>query len=240
MKIYPAIDIKDGKCVRLSQGKFDQVEIFSNEPYEMAKKWESMGASYIHLVDLDGARFGAQTSDSVIKKIIENINIPVQVGGGIRTLTDIENKFKLGVDRVILGTVAINNPNLVELAIEKFGSEKICLGIDAKNGMVAINGWEEVSSVKALDLCKKMEELGVTTVIYTDISKDGMKSGPNIEETRELIENTNLNIITSGGVTTMKDLKNVNEINSSGVIIGKAIYENLLDLREVIKKYERV
>ncbi len=239
MQIYPAIDIKDGKCVRLSQGKFNEVEVFSNEPFEMAKKWQSSGASYIHLVDLDGARFGSSTSDEVIKKVIENINIPVQVGGGIRSISDIENKFRLGVDRVILGTVAINNQALVKEAIEKFGAEKICVGIDAKNGMVAINGWEEVSEVKSIDLCKEMENVGVKTIIYTDIAKDGMKSGPNISETKELIENTNLNVITSGGVTTMEDLNNVFNINSSGVIIGKAIYENLLDLGEVIEKYER-
>lgn len=239
MKIYPAIDIKDGRCVRLSQGKFDEVEIFSNEPFEMAKKWESLGASYIHLVDLDGARFGASTSDDVIKKIIENINIPVQVGGGIRTIEDIENKFKLGVDRVILGTVAISNPDLVKHAIDKFGSDKVCVGIDAKNGFVAVNGWEEVSEVKALVLCQQMENIGVKTIIYTDISKDGMKSGPNIIETKELIDNTNLNIITSGGVTTNDDLEDVKNINSSGVIIGKAIYEDLLNLKDVIEKYER-
>ncbi len=237
MDIYPAIDIKDGKCVRLTQGKFDNVKVFSEEPWVVAKKWEDMGSKFIHIVDLDGARHGSETSNKIIKKIIENINIPIQVGGGIRTIKDIEDKINLGVARVILGTVAIKKPDIVKEAVKIYG-RKIAVGIDAIGGKVAVEGWEEVSRIDALQLCIDMKNIGVETIIYTDIAKDGMMVGPNFQETKEIIDATGLYIITSGGVTTLEDLKKVNEINSKGVIIGKALYENLLDLSEVINLYQ--
>lgn len=238
MIIYPAIDIKDGKCVRLTKGKFDDVSVFSDEPNIVAKKWEDSGSSFIHVVDLDGARYGSETSNEIIKKIVQTVSIPIQVGGGIRTLSDIEEKFSIGVSRVILGTVAIKNPDLLKTAVEKYGN-KIAVGIDAINGMVAVEGWEEVSTVSAIDLCENMKEIGVKTIIYTDIAKDGMKSGPNFLETKEIIDKTGLDIITSGGVTTIEDLEGVEAIKSHGVIIGKALYENLLDLEEVIERFEK-
>ncbi len=240
MKIYPAIDIKDGKCVRLKQGKFDDVTVFSNEPFEIAKKWQSLGASFIHVVDLDGARMGSGYNTEAIKKILENVSVPIQVGGGIRNMDDIEQKLSLGVSRVILGTAAINSPSFVEQAVNKYGN-KIAVGIDAKDGLAAACGWEQLSSIKALDLCRNMERLGVKTIIYTDISKDGMMQGVNIPATKEIIDmlKGTVDIIASGGISCMEDLQAVSEINASGVIIGKALYSKAVELNEAICKFER-
>lgn len=237
MQIYPAIDIIDGKAVRLSQGKFDDVTVFNDDPCDAAGKWVEGGATYIHLVDLDGARYGKTFVIDIIKRIKSKYNVPVQTGGGVRTMEDIDNRINAGVDRVIIGTAAVKNPKLVKEACEKYG-DKIALGVDAKNGMVAISGWEEVSNVSAIDLCLKMKDYGIKTVIYTDISKDGMMSGPNIEATKELIDQTGMNIIASGGVSQMKDIENVKNINAAGVIIGKALYNGVLDLKDVIDKFE--
>lgn len=238
MIIFPAIDIKDGKCVRLKQGKFDEVTVFSDEPYLVAKKWESLGASYIHVVDLDGAKNGSSFNNEVIKKITDSINIPIQVGGGIRSLEDVEEKFSLGVSRVILGTSAINGKDFVKKAVELYG-DKIAVGVDAKDGYVAIKGWQETSATKSIDLCMEMKELGVKTIIYTDISKDGMMMGPNIEATKDIIDATGLNIITSGGVSCMIDVKRSKDINAYGTIIGKALYEGVIELSECINKFEK-
>lgn len=239
MQIYPAIDIKDGKAVRLQQGKFDEVTVFNDEPLEAARAWAENGATYIHIVDLDGARYGKSFIAEIVKKIkTEFPDIPVQTGGGVRTMEDIKDRIEAGVSRVIIGTAAVKNPELVEEAVKLYG-DKIAVGIDAKNGMVAITGWEEVSNVTALDLCLKMKKIGIKTIIYTDISKDGMMSGPNIEATKELIDKTGLDIIASGGVSSMKDLENVQSIKAQGVIIGKALYNGALELNEVVEKFEK-
>ncbi len=237
MQIYPAIDIIDGKAVRLLQGKFDDVTVFNDDPADAAANWVKMGATYIHLVDLDGARYGKTFVIDIIKNIKAKYEIPVQTGGGVRTIEDVENRIKAGASRVIIGTAAVKNPKLVKSAVEKYG-DKIAIGVDAKNGMAAISGWEEVSDISAIDLCLKMKEYGVKTVIYTDISKDGMMSGPNIESTKELIDKTGMEIIASGGVSRMQDLENVKNINAKGVIIGKALYNGALDLKEIIEKYQ--
>lgn len=237
MQIYPAIDIIDGKAVRLSQGKFDDVTVFNENPVDAAGDWVNSGATYIHLVDLDGARYGKSFVIDIIKNIKKAYDIPVQTGGGVRTMEDINLRINAGADRIIIGTAAVKNPELVKSAVEKYG-DKIAVGVDAKNGMVAISGWEEVSDISAVDLCLKMKDYGVKTVIYTDISKDGMMSGPNIEATKELIDKTGLDVIASGGVSQFKDVENVANINSSGVIIGKALYNGALDLKEVIEKYQ--
>ncbi len=239
MIIFPAIDIIDGKCVRLKQGKFDEVNIFSDKPFTVAKRWEDCGASYLHIVDLDGAKKGGAYNNDCIKEILANIKIPIQVGGGIRTLEDIENKINLGVSRVILGTAAIKNPEIIKKAVEIYGN-KIAVGVDAKNGNAAAEGWLEVSKKSALDLCLEMKNLGVETIIYTDISKDGMMQGPNIEATKEIIEKTGLNIIASGGVSSYNDLINIKNINAYGAIIGKALFEGTIDLKNVYnsKNYE--
>lgn len=238
MQIYPAIDIKDGKCVRLQQGRFDQVTVYGDNPVDMALQWVEAGASYLHLVDLDGAVQGQSANHEVIRKIAKAISIPIQTGGGIRTMEAIEKKLSLGVERVIIGTAAVKNPKFVEEAVKAFG-DHVAVGIDAKNGMVAVEGWEQVSSRSAVDLCLEMKALGVKTIIYTDISKDGMLAGPNIESTQELIDKTGLDIIASGGVTTMADLENVERIRAEGAIIGKALYQGTLDLKEVIQRFEK-
>lgn len=239
MKLYPAIDIKNGQCVRLRQGKFDDVIIYSNNPVDIAKEWEACGASFIHLVDLDGALCGHAVNAEVIRKIASTVNIPVEVGGGIRNIKDIEDVLALGVSRVIIGTKAVENPNFIKEAIDKFGADKIVAGVDAKDGLVAIHGWEKVSNIKAVDLCMEMKKLGIKTIIYTDISKDGMLSGPNVYQTKLLSDQTGLDIIASGGVSGLKDLELVDEAGIHGAIIGKALYEKKIDLRQAVAMFER-
>lgn len=237
MQIYPAIDIIDGKAVRLSQGSFNDVTVFNDTPADAAKDWVDAGATYIHIVDLDGARYGKTFVIDIIKDIKSKYDIKIETGGGVRTMKDIDDRIEAGASRVIIGTAAVKNPELVKDAVKKYG-DKIAVGVDAKNGMVAISGWEEVSDISAADLCLKMKEYGVNTVIYTDISKDGMMCGPNIESTKDLIEKTGMDIIASGGVSKMEDIENVNNINAAGVIIGKALYNGALNLKEVIDKFE--
>jgi len=236
MQLYPAIDIKDGKCVRLKQGDFSRQTVFYDDPVGQAKKWEDAGATYIHIVDLDGAR-GTSNNFEAIRQIAKTVSAKIQTGGGIRTLADVEAKIELGISRVIIGTAAIENPEMVAEAFSKFG-DKIAVGVDAVNGMVAVHGWETTSETTALDLCLKMKSLGVKTIIYTDISRDGMMTGPNIEATKHLIDQTGLDIIASGGVSCMEDLQRVSEINAEGVIIGKALYENAIDLKEAIVEFQ--
>jgi len=239
MKLFPAIDIKNGQCVRLRQGQFQDVLIYSNSPLKIAKQWEAQGASFIHIVDLDGALVGHSVNDEVIKAIVAQVKIPIQVGGGIRTIKDIENKLSLGIERVIIGTRAVENPAFVKEAIATFGADKIVVGIDAKNGMVAIEGWEKVSDYFAISLALTMKEAGVKTIIYTDIAKDGMLQGPNIPYTKEMMQATGLNIIASGGMSSMKDLEMLQEIDVYGAVIGKALYENRIDLKTAIELYEK-
>ena len=237
MIIYPAIDLKDGKCVRLSQGAFDKVTVFNDEPKNVAKSFQEAGASFIHVVDLDGARSGKSQNHVAIASIVSAINIPIQTGGGIRTMEDIEQKLSMGVERIILGTAALKHPDLVKAAVKAYGNH-IAVGIDASQGLVAVEGWEEVSRTKAVDICIKMKDIGVQTIIYTDIAKDGMMSGPNVEATKEIVETTGLSVIASGGVSSIEDLERLSEIGVSGVIIGKALYLGALDLKSVIQTFE--
>ena len=237
MKLFPAIDIKNGQCVRLRQGQFHDVEVYSHIPAHIAETFEQQGASYIHIVDLDGALVGHSVNEEVIREIVSRVSIPVQVGGGIRTIKDIETKLNLGVDRVIIGTKAVENPQFIKEAITRFGADKIVVGIDAKNGMVATDGWEKLSNFNAVQLALQMKELGVQTIVYTDIAKDGMLQGPNIEHTEKMVKITGMNIIASGGVSSMKDLDDLNSIPVYGAIMGKAIYEKRIDLAEAVKKY---
>ena len=237
MKIYPAIDIIGRKAVRLAQGSFEEVTTFNESPLQVAEEFVKSGSRYIHIVDLDGARYGKSFILDIIEEIKERFNVKIETGGGVRSIEDIERRILAGADRVILGTVAVKKPELVEIAVKKYG-EKIAVGIDARDGIVAISGWEEASGVTALDLCLKMKKIGIKTIIYTDISKDGMMSGPNIKATKELIEKTGLNIIASGGVSSKADVEKVKNINASGVIIGKALYNGAINLEEVIKEFE--
>ena len=238
MRLYPAIDIKNGQCVRLRQGVFEDTTVYANEPYQVAKEFEAEGAKFLHIVDLDGALRGTGANDEVLKKIVENVTIPVEIGGGIRTMQDIEHRLNLGVSRVILGTKAVESPNFVKEAIERFGADKIVVGIDAKDGMVAIKGWETISNIDAVSLALSMKNLGVKTIIYTDISKDGMLCGPNFVQTARMVEITGMDIVASGGVSCMNDLIQLEEIGVEGAILGKAIYEKRVDLAEAAARFD--
>lgn len=236
MLIIPAIDLKEGKCVRLEQGLMDKATVYSDDPATMAKHWESQGAELLHVVDLNGAFAGVPKNLDAIKAIRAAIKIPVEVGGGIRDMATINSLVSIGVDRIILGTAAIENPAFVRDACEKFPG-RIIVGIDAKDGMVAIKGWAEVTTVKAVDLAKQMQDYGVIAIIYTDIRRDGMLTGPNIEATKALADALHIPVIASGGVHTMKDIEDLLTVRYSGVsgvITGKAIYSGTLNLREAI------
>ncbi|MDA8101179.1 MAG: 1-(5-phosphoribosyl)-5-[(5-phosphoribosylamino)methylideneamino]imidazole-4-carboxamide isomerase [Nitrospiraceae bacterium] len=236
MLIIPAIDLKEGKCVRLQQGLMDKATVYGEDPGAMAKHWESQGAELLHVVDLNGAFAGMPKNLDAIKSIRSNVKMSIEVGGGIRDLATIETLVSIGINRIILGTAAIENPAFVAEACKKFPG-KIIVGIDAKEGMVAIKGWAEVTKVKAVALALQMQDHGVIAIIYTDIKRDGMLSGPNIEATRDLAKALHIPVIASGGVHTMKDIENllaVRHAGVTGVITGKAIYSGSLDLKEAI------
>jgi phosphoribosylformimino-5-aminoimidazole carboxamide ribotide isomerase len=233
MIIYPAIDIKDRKCVRLVQGKFNDVTVYSDNPMEMAFKFEQMGAEYIHVVDLDGARLGSPRNTAVISEMAVNLGIPVQLGGGIRTIETIEIILCKGIERVILGTSAVKDQELVKKAIRSFG-KNLAVAIDAKDGLVAIDGWAKTSEFTAIGFAKKMEELGANTIIYTDISRDGMLKGPNLKAMEEMVRAVGIDVIASGGVTSLKDIRDLKNIGVSGAIVGKALYTGDIDLKEAI------
>ncbi|NLK99866.1 MAG: 1-(5-phosphoribosyl)-5-[(5-phosphoribosylamino)methylideneamino]imidazole-4-carboxamide isomerase [Clostridiales bacterium] len=240
MKLFPAIDIKNGQCVRLRQGSFRDVLVYSNLPLKVAKEWEASGASFIHVVDLDGALVGHSVNEEAIKDIVDNVNIPIQLGGGIRTIKDIENKLNLGINRVIIGTKAAIDPGFMKEAVSIFGPERIIAGIDAKDGIVAVEGWEKLSNYNAVALALEMKNIGVETIVYTDIAKDGMLQGPNIHYTAEMVQETGLNIIASGGISSLKDLEILNEYKVYGAIIGKALYENKIDFNQAVTMFENI
>jgi len=234
MIIYPAVDIKDGRCVRLVQGEFDKVTVYSDNPVEMGLKWERMGAQYLHVVDLDGARTGQIQNTPIISEMAVKLGIPVQLGGGIRTVETIETLLCKGIHRVILGTSAVKNPELVKQALKTF-EDSVVIGIDAKDGMVAIEGWAKTSEFTAIGFAKKMEELGAKTIIYTDISRNGMLAGPNLKAMEEMVKAVNIEVIASGGVRNIDDIRNLKNVGVSGVIVGKALYTGDLDLKEAIE-----
>lgn len=237
MLVIPAIDIKGGKCVRLVQGKMDQETVYSDDPVEVAKKWQGMGAELLHIVDLDGAVAGEPKNVDVIEAIADAISIPLQVGGGIRDIDTVNLHLSIGAARVILGTVAYKDPYFVREACEKHHGQ-ILVGIDARDGKVAIKGWEEVTEKPAMELARELENAGVAGIIYTDISRDGMLKGPNIEGIRTLAQSVKIAVIASGGVSNIEDikiLKTLEPVGVVGVITGKAIYSGRLDLREAIK-----
>lgn len=238
MQLYPAIDMKDGKCVRLTQGLFDNVKVYSDTPAEMARLWVSQGASFLHIVDLDGALAGHSVNEEAIRAIVSSVSVPVQLGGGIRSVEAVDYMLKLGIFRCIIGTRAVERPEFIKELIEQFGPERIVVGVDAKDGMVAVEGWEKVSSLKALDLCLQMKEYGVEHIVYTDISRDGTLTGPNVHYTKELTDKTGLDIIASGGMSCMDDLVRLNEAGIKGAIIGKALYEENISLPEAVTMFE--
>ncbi len=235
MLIIPAIDLKDGRCIRLQQGRKEAVTIYSIDPVLTAKRWEACGARLLHVVDLDGAFTGAQKNFESILKIRKSVKMAMEVGGGIRDILAVEKLISAGIDRVIIGTSAIEDSAFVTEACNKFPG-RILVGIDAKDGRVAVKGWEEVSSVGAKELAKRVETVGVAGIIYTDISRDGMLTGPNIAAQREMVATVNIPVIASGGIATLDDVKDLLEIKGLwGAITGKAIYSGSLDLGEAIR-----
>ena len=236
MIILPAIDLKEGRCVRLEQGLMDKDTVYNDNPGEQARIWQDQGGEFLHIVDLDGAFAGVPKNKEAIKAIVDAIDIPSELGGGIRDMQTIEAYLELGIDRVILGTIAKEKPSLVEEACKKFPGQ-IVVGIDAKDGLVAIRGWADVTEKKATEMAKEMEGFGVEAIIYTDIARDGMMQGPNIEATKTLAESINIQVIASGGLSTLDDIRRLIAIESSGVtgvITGKAIYSGAIDLREAV------
>ncbi len=236
MIVIPAIDIKNGKCVRLLQGRMDAETVFGIDPSEMARRWADDGAEIIHVVDLDGAVQKTPKNLEAIRKILKTVDTPVQVGGGIRDVETVRMFLDAGVSRVIIGTEAVRNPDMVKDACKQFPG-KIVVGIDAREGLVAIEGWTETTRTKAVDLARMFEDCGVAAINFTDIHRDGMQTGPNIEETRKLAEAISIPVVASGGVSTLADIENLiplEPVGVVGVITGKALYSGTLDLREAI------
>ncbi len=235
MFIIPAIDLKDGKCVRLLQGNKDAVTVYSKDPVATAKLWESCGASVLHVVDLDGAFTGDQKNFHAIRKIREAVSMKIEVGGGIRDTKKMDELIGIGIERIILGTVAVEKPVIADEACKRYPGQ-VLIGIDARGGKVAVKGWVEVTSIDARELAKRMETKGASGIIYTDISRDGMMTGPNIQAMDEMVRAVNIPVVASGGVSSIQDIKNLAGIKGLwGVITGKAIYSGSIDLREAIR-----
>ncbi|WP_078543944.1 1-(5-phosphoribosyl)-5-[(5-phosphoribosylamino)methylideneamino]imidazole-4-carboxamide isomerase [Litchfieldia alkalitelluris] len=236
--IYPAIDMRGGKCVRLVQGDYDQETVYGDSPFDMAKLFDDAGAEWIHMVDLDGAKLGKRVNDQYVVEVAQKLRAKVQIGGGIRTEEDVTYYIENGVDRVILGSAAISNPKFVKEMLKKYGS-KIAIGIDAKDGYVATEGWLNTSTVKATDLGVELTNAGAEVFIFTDIATDGMLSGPNLKAVVEMAQATGKQVIASGGVSSIADLKSLNVVEGEGVsgaIVGKALYTNQFTLAEALRE----
>ena len=237
MLVIPAIDIKDGQTVRLKQGNFSEKTVYSETPVESALSFQGFGAKRLHLVDLDGAESGEPPNQTIIEKILGSVKVPIQLGGGIRSLEAIARWLDLGIQRVIIGTLAVENPEIVKLALRKFGPERIIVSVDALGGMVAIEGWQKQSKIKAVDLALKYKRAGLEKILYTDIGRDGMLTGPNLNSIKEIAVQTDLKIIASGGVSSkedLNDLENLEQYGVDSVIIGRAFYEGRLLPGEVL------
>jgi len=239
MIIFPAIDIKDGVCVRLIKGDFRQITTYENTPLDQAKKYFENGFNNIHIVDIDGALHGRPVNSILIKEIIKKVKSKIQIGGGIRTIDDISRWIEIGIDRVVMGTAAVENLELLETACNKF-KNKIAVSLDAKDGLIALSGWKKQTNISVIDLIKKIQNFGVSRIIYTDINRDGTKQGPNIKDTIELSSKTKIPLVISGGVSSIEDIKKIKSLNNSnieGVIVGKSIYDGDIknsDLAELI------
>ncbi len=233
MHIIPAIDLIGGKAVRLQKGDYNKVTVYSDTPTEVAKQFEASGACLLHVVDLDGAKDGTTANFETVKDIIKNTCLSVEIGGGVRDIERVRKYIDVGVDRVIIGTAAVTAPEFLRAAVAEFG-EKIVVGVDINEGYVAIKGWLEVSKLSCFDFCEQLSALGVKTVIVTDISKDGMMAGTNLELYKELSKRFSLNIIASGGVSSYEDIKTLTDMNIYGAILGKALYTGALDLSTAI------
>ena len=234
MNVIPAIDLIGGRAVRLQKGDYDKVTVYSNDPVSVAKSFEQSGASFMHVVDLDGAKDGSTANLETIKNIVESTSLFVEVGGGIRNIETVRRYLDMGVGRVIIGTAAVKDPEFLKEAVKEYG-ERIAVGIDIKDGMVAIKGWTEISDMSCNDFCRMLEEIGVTTVICTDISKDGMMSGTNLELYRGLNRDFSIRIIASGGVSTLDDVRALKEMKVFGALLGKALYTGAIELSEAVR-----
>lgn len=236
MIIFPAIDLKDGQCVRLVQGRLENKTVYSDAPAAQARSFQDQGAEWLHIVDLDGAFTGSPGNSQAIKSIAAALNIPFQVGGGLRTRTDVKRVLDLGATRVIIGTSALKQNFIAEL-LDEFGPERIILGLDAKDGMVAVQGWTESAGLTALDFGKQMRALGLKTAVFTDVSRDGLLQGPNLASTEEMARSSGLQIIASGGISTIDNIRRLKSLESQGIcgaIIGKALYDGKLSLEDAL------
>jgi phosphoribosylformimino-5-aminoimidazole carboxamide ribotide isomerase len=238
MILYPAIDIMGGRCVRLMQGDFARATEYAADPAEQAFEWERLGAEYIHVVFLDGARPGQRRHDDTIRSVTAAVSVPVQSGGGIRSMNDIERRMSCGVSRAILGTAAVRNPKLVREAAREFGGG-IAVGIDARDGVAAVEGWGKSGSVTVMELCARVRDAGVKVIIHTDIARDGMMTGPNLEASKTVVELNWFDVIISGGVASMDDLHGARGVGASGVIIGRALYNGAISLEEAVRVFGR-
>ena len=237
MIIFPAIDVKDGKCVRLIKGEFKNMTSYKNSPIDQAKKYFQSGFTNIHIVDLDGALKGKSINSNIVKEIIKNVKLKIQVGGGIRTIDEISAWLEVGADKVIMGTAAVENIKLLESACNKF-QNKIAVALDAKNGLITLSGWKKQTNISAIEFIKKIKNLGVSRIIYTDVNKDGTKKGPSMEDTIKLSNETHIPIVVSGGISSLEDIKKIKLLKNSnieGVIVGKSIYDGDIKISDLAK-----
>jgi phosphoribosylformimino-5-aminoimidazole carboxamide ribotide isomerase len=237
MIIFPAIDIKDGKCVRLLKGDFNKITSYDSLPAEQASIFFKSGFKDIHIVDLDGALLGKSKNSAIIKKIIKKVKLRIQIGGGIRNIDCIHSWLEVGVDKVIMGTAAIENIDLLESACKKF-KNKIAIALDVRNGLIALSGWKRQTNISVLDFIKKIENFGVSRIIYTDINKDGTKKGPNIKDTIELSSKINIPLVISGGISSIDDIKKIKSLNNpniEGIIVGKSIYDGDIKINDLVE-----
>lgn len=234
MEVIPAIDLKEGRCVRLFQGDFDKETVFSTDPAAVARRWQDAGAPRIHVVDLDGAASGQPRNAEAVAQILQSVDIPIQLGGGVRNMETLNNWLVRGVRRVVLGTAAVEDPDFLVQACARFG-DAVIAGVDARDGKVAASGWTRTTEVDAISFIERLGELGVRRIVYTDIATDGMLKGPNLQSVRQITSHTPLPIIASGGVSTIQDLLSLNSLGVEGAIVGRALYTGDLDLREAIK-----
>ena len=240
MDIIPAIDIKDGKCVRLLQGDYDQVTVFSDDPVEMALRWESEGSEYLHIVDLDGAKSGATSNYDVIENICRATNTRIQVGGGIRSLRVAKNYSEVGVDRLILGTVAVDSPSKLAAIMESVGKESVIVSVDARSGIVALDGWTRTSQIKAADLVSDMFSLGVIRCMYTDIDRDGTLSTPNFDAISNLVNMSKVSVIAAGGISSLDSILRLARSGVEAAIVGRAIYTGHVNLKEALNAINEI
>ena len=238
MIIFPAIDIKEGKCVRLIKGDFDKMTSYKNTPFNQAKIYYKSGFKNIHIVDLDGALKGKSFNSSIVKEIQKNLKLKIQIGGGIRTIDEVGSWVKSGVDKVIIGTAAVENKNFLKEACEKF-KNKIAVSLDVKDGIIFLSGWKKKTNILAIDFLNEIKSFGISRVIYTDINKDGTKKGPNIKDTIELSSKVKIPFVISGGESSIEDIKKIKSLNNSnieGVIVGKSIYDGDIKINELAKQ----